>query len=249
MKIGVCSDIHSNLEALEAVLDDASHQGVTHCLCVGDQVGYNADPHACMERLRALPRLLCCVQGNHDYYAANQEELLQFNPIAKQAACWTREHLSLEDRQELARLPLVAHVPLPGPLGGLQVVHASLFQPEEWPYLVDTMSVLNCFRMLQADLCFLGHSHVPLAIVLRENGLEVRDCPEFSLKAGERYLINPGSVGQPRDNDPRAAYGILDVDAGHYQLRRVEYDLPLAQEKIRRAGLPERCAQRLALGQ
>ena len=189
MKIGVFSDIHSNLEALEAVLDDASHQGVTHCLCVGDQVGYNADPHACMERLRALPRLLCCVQGNHDYYAANQEELLQFNPIAKQAACWTREHLSLEDRQELARLPLVAHVPLPGPLGGLQVVHASLVQPEEWPYLMDTMSVLNCFRMLQADLCFLGHSHVPLAIVLRENGLEVRDCPEFSLKAGDEFFL------------------------------------------------------------
>ncbi len=248
MKIGVLSDIHSNWEALDAVLADAHDQGVEHFVCVGDQVGYNADPHACMERLRSL-KCLCCVQGNHDYYAANQEELLHFNPIAKAAACWTRDHLTEEDRQELAQLPLVAQVPLSGPLASFQVVHASLFQPEEWPYLMDTWSVMNCFRMLKDDLCFLGHSHVPLVFILRQDGVEAQDTPELPLKEGERYLINPGSVGQPRDDDPRAAYGILDTEARLYLLRRLEYDLPLAQEKIRRAGLPDRCALRLAVGQ
>ena len=248
MKIGVISDIHSNLEALDAVLDDARVQGVERYICVGDQVGYNADPHACMERIRSL-KCLCNVQGNHDYYAANQEELLHFNPIAKAAACWTRDHLTEQDRQELAQLPLVAHVPLPGSLQGCQVVHASLFQPEEWPYLMDAWSVMNCFRMLRANLCFLGHSHVPLAFVLQQDAIEAQEVTELPLKEGERYLINPGSVGQPRDDDPRAAYGILDTDARLYLLRRVEYDLPKAQEKIRKAGLPERCALRLASGQ
>ncbi len=239
MKYAVLGDVHANLEALEAVLKDAGLDGPDRFVSIGDIVGYNANPTECMDRMRAIGAR--AVQGNHDCYAAGEKSLEWFNPVAA-AMHWTRTQLSAEYRQRLAALPLVRQVE------DFTLVHSSLCAPEEWEYVFSPEEAAASMRLQQTALCFNGHSHQPVAFRMKGRVVEGFLYHTLRLGAGWKYLINVGSVGQPRDGDPRAAYVIYDDEAQTVSLRRVEYDVATAQAKIRAAGLPKSDAQRLAVG-
>jgi diadenosine tetraphosphatase ApaH/serine/threonine PP2A family protein phosphatase len=245
MRYAVVSDVHGNAEALQAVLADAEGQGVRDVLCLGDTVGYGAEPVACLEIVG--DRATAVVAGNHEHGAAGLMDLAWFNPAARAAAVWTRGCLGRDHHRYLARLPLLANV------GEASLVHASPDRPWEWEYLVSPEDGFSAFAAFGERLCFVGHSHVPAVWSLGSSG------PDFTgrfaawphrirLEAGRRYLINVGSVGQPRDRDPRAAYAIWDLDARLVTIRRVPYDTEAAARKILAAGLPAALAERLAGG-
>jgi predicted phosphodiesterase len=247
MKIAVLADIHANLEALQTVLAHAKAQGVTKYVCLGDIVGYNANPHECMEIVRGLD-LLGVVMGNHDAVACGRQSLFGFNPYAAMAAQWTRDHLTDEEQTWLAGLPFKQDILIDQPLTRFTIVHASLNQPETWEYVFDSHQANLSMQFQWMPLCFIGHTHAPVAYerslleTIAGNFDTLRFNPEH------KYLINCGSVGQPRDRDPRAAYVTYDLDQGTIQLHRLPYDLTTAQTKIIQAGLPEYCATRLASG-
>lgn len=240
MKYAVFGDVHANLEALEAVLADAGQRGAERYLCTGDLVGYNADPAACMDRLQKAGA--ACVQGNHDAFAASSEELSDFTAPARRSIEWTRLHLDLAHRQRLAALPLILGT------GDITLVHASLFRPEDWAYIFTAAEAAPGLMMQQTPVCFYGHTHRPAAFRMRNGRIEGFLHQKLILTPDSRYLINPGSIGQPRDGDPRAAYVLYDDDAQTVELRRVNYDMAAAQSKIRAAGLPAWNADRLAIG-
>jgi diadenosine tetraphosphatase ApaH/serine/threonine PP2A family protein phosphatase len=238
-KYAILGDIHSNWEALTAVLADAEQQGVTHYVCVGDLVGYNANPAECLERVRGLKCVT--VRGNHDHYCSNDERLEDFQPLAASVVGWTRRQLSEDDRGYLRNLPLVARAE------GFMLVHSTLDMPEKWGYVFDTLDADSHFNYQTASVCFYGHTHLP---VVFEKQHRVTRAPYAKLRVtlGKKYFFNVGSVGQPRDGDPRAAYVVYDLHTKEVDLRRVPYDIPKTQEKVRKAGLPERLAKRLEYG-
>lgn len=248
MKIGILADIHGNLEALEAVLSHACKEGVEKFVCLGDVVGYNANPHECVEIVRNLD-CLALVKGNHDYYAANDEIVRNFNPTACAAAKWTRENLTRDDRLWLRDMPLTADVLLAEPPVHFILVHGTLEHPQEWGYIIDNTSANTSMNFQWSQLCFFGHTHVPAVFEQTVTELMVHFPKRISIEGVNKYLINTGSVGQPRDHDPRASYGIYDVKNGTVDIHRVEYDILATQKKILKAGLPVRCAERLTLGQ
>ena len=239
MKIAILGDIHSNLEALETVLDDAEQQGVQQYCCVGDVVGYNANPRECLDRVRQLGAVI--VRGNHDHYCSHNESLRAFHPLAAEVVDWTRRVLTEEERDFLHRLPLIRLIDT------FTLVHSTLDNPEGWGYVFDGLEADSNFAYQSTSLCFYGHTHVPM---LFEKGDVVRAerYERVRLAMGRKYFINVGSIGQPRDGDPRAAYAIYDTTRNEVVLRRLLYDIEAAQQKIRAAGLPERLAARLAVG-
>ena len=239
MKYAILSDIHANLEALTAVLEDASEQGVTNYACTGDIVGYNADPKACLKIIRTLK--CTTVLGNHDYYAACSEPMELFTPAAQKSTLWTRKQLTHFDKKRLISLPLIADTE------DFTIVHSSLFNPDRWGYIHKKPAAEDHFKNQFNSVCFFGHTHVPLAFV-KGQPLEKRPYETLQIKPDYQYLINPGSVGQPRDRNPKAAYAIYDLDAQTVSLRRVRYDIETTQQKIRAAGLPFRNALRLTNG-
>lgn len=239
MKYAILGDIHANLEALTAVLEDAESQHATHYACTGDTVGYNADPKACLQMLRSLDGPV--VQGNHDYYAACNESMELFTPMAKKSIHWTRRRLSAFDRKYLRNLPMVADAE------NFTLVHSSLFNPTRWNYIFKLKAADANFRNQFSQVCFFGHTHVPLAFV-KGKETEVGFYETLRVRPGQHYLVNVGSVGQPRDNNPKAAYAIYDLEEQTITLRRVEYDIATTQKKIRAAGLPFRNALRLENG-
>jgi len=244
MRYGILSDIHGNLEALDAVLDRLSTAGVSSYLCLGDVVGYGADPNACCERVRALPGL--CVVGNHDLAAIGAFDLRWFNAYACAAAEWTERELRPENRSFLAALPEVAWGV------GFQLVHGSPIKPTTG-YVTDAFEATAALEAQKEPLCFVGHTHVPMAFSCRQGGLLCAAVPfrvgqAVLMEAGYQYLVNCGGVGQPRDGNPRAACGVYDTDAGTVELLRVSYDIAAAQAKMRAAGLPPILADRLAFG-
>lgn len=242
MKYALLGDIHSNLEALESVLADARSQGATHYACLGDIVGYNASPKECLETVRSLDNC-SVVQGNHDYYAGCEQEMAKFSPLAAEGIRWTRKQLSREERAYLANLPLTKEVET------FTIAHGSPCHPENWPYVMNSKLAQKAFRCQATRLCFVGHSHVPLLFRWADGELQSGRYSTLKIKPGDgKHIINIGSVGQPRDNDPRAAYVILDLLANTLQLRRVKYDIERAQSKIRATSLPERNAARIAKG-
>ena len=247
MKIGILADIHGNWEALSAVLEHASAEGVDRFVCLGDVVGYNANPHECVEKIRSLD-CLSIVKGNHDYYAANDEFMLGFNPQAFLAVKWTRENLTAEDRKWLEDLPMTGDVLLSEPPVHFSLVHGTLDNPPDWGYVLNDFYAGESMKQQWTQLCFFGHTHVPA--VYEQTMTELRGAfqEKIQLEDGCKYLVNVGSVGQPRDRDPRAAYGIYDVEQNLIVLHRVKYDIATAQEKIRAACLPGRCADRLEFG-
>ncbi len=239
MRFAIFGDIHANLEALQAVLADAEKQNCTHFVCLGDVVGYNADPHACVELIRELDCPV--VKGNHDEQAAMVEALDGFNPLAEEALNWTRENLTQEDKNWLRELRMVRQV------RDFTIVHATLDTPHKWGYVFNQLDAAASFSYQHTSVCFFGHTHAPRAYI-RDGSVIGLPLEKLKFEMGKKYFVNVGSVGQPRDGDWRSAYTIYDATRNFIELRRIEYDIDLAQDKIVEAGLPQRLADRLALG-
>ena len=239
MKFAVFGDIHANLEALEAVLSDAADQGCTRFTCIGDVVGYNADPREC---LRVVQQLDCpVVKGNHDEGASMDTEILGLNPLAQRALEWTREALTEPDKQWLRDLPFVRRV------GDFTIVHATLDSPSGWNYVTNKYDAMASFAYQFTPICFFGHTHAPCFFV-RDSAVRQEMGGTVRVEEGKKYFINVGSGGQPRDGDWRASYVVYDVHNQKVTFRRLKYDIQRAQEKILKAGLPEMLADRLVLG-
>jgi diadenosine tetraphosphatase ApaH/serine/threonine PP2A family protein phosphatase len=250
LRLLVISDIHANLEALEACLDAAPEFDQVYNL--GDIVGYGANPNEVTERSRELGSIF--VRGNHDKACSGLSNLDDFNPIAGLAALWTRQTLApghLEFLRELPQGPLT-------PMGGVQLVHGSPRDEDE--YLLMASDAYIQLAQATAPLIFFGHTHVQRCFLLEAGGsmgkslvpayksAKGKQTIKLELKANTKYMVNPGSIGQPRDNDPRAAFLLYDTDENSITFHRVPYDIERAQEKIIAAGLPERLAIRLAEG-
>lgn len=240
MRVAIISDLHGNQEALEACLADAGRTDELWCL--GDLVGYGAEPNECVRRVREAAAKT--VLGNHDAAAIDQLDLRLFGPYARASGHWTREQLDSDVREYLHSLPIEQRC------GDVLLVHATPASPEEWRYLFSTTFARMEFDAFSESVCFIGHSHVP--VIYEQAGDSMRGFNQdgrFSFKKGCRYIINVGSVGQPRDGDPRAAYVLFEPDAGWLEMRRVNYDVAAVQAKIRAAGLPEVLADRLSFGE
>lgn len=239
MRIALFGDIHANLEALEAVLADAATHEVTDFVCMGDVVGYNADPAACLEKIREMNCPV--VKGNHDEDASGDHSLDSMNPVAAAALAWTREQLSTEQRFWLSRLRMVRQV------ADFTVVHSTLDQPSNWNYVTNRFDAMSNFSFQFTQICFHGHTHVPRVYVKNS---KVQEIPAtlVEIDPNSKYFVNVGSVGQPRDGDWRACYAILDLVTKQLIFRRVEYDIVKTQQKIIAAGLPQMLADRIALG-
>jgi predicted phosphodiesterase len=241
----IISDLHANLEALDAVLRDSVGR-YDQAICCGDLVGYGADPNAVTDWVRANCAVV--VRGNHDRASTGQDDLEWFNPVARQAAVWTLEILSPENAQYIEDLPR-------GPISvdAFEVVHGSPFDEDE--YVIGTGEAGQAFNYLATRVAFFGHTHVQGGFIWNQSRVETimrmpptRRSESLVIDMECAYLINPGSVGQPRDGDPRASYAIFDDEARRVDYHRVEYDVAGAQKKIHDAGLPPILADRLSVG-
>ena len=239
----VLSDVHSNLEALEAVLADVARSGAAELLCLGDFVGYGASPNECLDRLR--PLLTAAVVGNHDVAVCGRSRLGDFTSNAAQAARWTGTVLSPENQAWLESLPYTLRH------GGALLVHASPAEPRAWRYVLSREEARVEFDGFEDDLCLIGHSHYPGAFRLdgRTGELVYGREAEVALAAGSRFLVNVPSVGQPRDGDARAGYLLWDDEAGRVRHVRVGYDVAGARQRILDAGLPRFLGERLQWGE
>jgi len=250
MRYAVLSDIHSNLEALTAVMDSLASEGIDRYLCLGDVVGYGAEPAACLARLQECDPVI--VGGNHDLACIGKLDPHWFNEAARAAVLWTRDQLSFTDLDYLRRLPLKTTE------GPLTLVHGTLNYPERFEYLVDVAQAVDSMMSCRTLMCLVGHTHLPVLIEydrtshritrLLTTAEELADVTFHDDAQQMRYLINPGSVGQPRDGDARASFAVIDMDRKRMSICRVAYDVATAQRKIRQAGLPEFLADRLAVG-
>jgi len=240
MRILILSDIHANLTALQAVLEDAGSFDAVWCL--GDLTGYGPDPNEVVSQVRKLPGLVC-LMGNHDAAVTGQIDLASFNKEARQAAQWTSKALSKENMDFLENLPEKQEI------NGITLAHGSPRNPI-WEYLLDTYTAAVNFTAFETDYAFVGHTHIPLCYIMNgKDRLEWRLLSAMDqLELGSRGILNPGSVGQPRDHDHRAAYAIYQPEISLWTSHRVDYNFTGVQERIRSHGLPKRHAQRLAEG-
>jgi diadenosine tetraphosphatase ApaH/serine/threonine PP2A family protein phosphatase len=241
VRYAILGDLHGNLEALEAALKRLRTLGIDRYLQVGDVVGYGADPGPCIQAMRDLDATV--VAGNHDWAVVGKLDVGFFNAYARIAVEWTRSVLSTDDLRWLERLPLRKSVD-----DDVEIVHATLDQPEVFDYIQSYFEAERSLNEMRAGICFNGHSHVPLTF-LRGRTLTHRQESRTVVPFGARALINVGSVGQPRDEDPRCAFGVYDSSTRTFELHRAEYDVDGSATKIRRAGLPAALAERLSLGQ
>ncbi|MBP5640043.1 MAG: metallophosphoesterase family protein [Victivallales bacterium] len=246
MKYAILGDIHGNLEALNTVLDFAKAEGAEKFICIGDVVGYNANPHECLKTIRELD-LLGLVKGNHDDYVSNGQETIGFNPMAAQAVEWTRDQMTKDDLAYLTALDYKKNIIIPG-YGRIEIVHATLDNPKGWGYIFDRYSAETSLAYQKFPICFVGHTHVPLMFDKFESTITGGFYDVIHLEPNHKYLINVGSVGQPHDGNPKASIAIFDSSEQTVTLTRLDYDLETTQQKILDAGLPERLATRLALG-
>jgi diadenosine tetraphosphatase ApaH/serine/threonine PP2A family protein phosphatase len=240
MKYAILSDIHSNLDALQVVLQHAEEQGCTHHVCLGDIVGYGPNPVECLELVRSLNCPV--VMGNHDEYCAGDMDMTGFNPMAAEAIKWTRQQLSEEQRTWLRNLKYFRGVE------SFTIVHATLDLPEKWAYVFDRLAAQASFNYQHTPVCFNGHTHVPVAFVRSPSGIHGGMYTKLKVEVGRKYFINVGSIGQPRDRNPKASYVIYDTDSNVIEIHRLDYDIGAVQAKIRDAGLPPSLAERLAVG-
>lgn len=239
MRFAIFSDIHSNLHALDAVLEDAELERCTHFVCLGDIVGYNANPAECLRRVRELDCPV--VKGNHDEQASMLEGSDVFNAMAEEAIQFSRQQLAEEEREWLRNLRLQRQV------RDFTIVHATLDTPHKWAYIFNQLDAAASFSYQHTTLCFIGHTHSPKAYI-RDGRVRVEPLDKLRIESGKKYLINVGSVGQPRDGNWKAAYCIYDSNNNDVELRRIPYDLEGAQQAVLEAGLPERLAERLGVG-
>ncbi len=263
-------DIHANLEALKAVLTDIKKQGVLQVACTGDIVGYAANPSECLKIVRNLNCPV--VMGNHDFYASTKERVDDFNLNAMNAILWTREQLSKEEKTWLSNLSKSVELRrasndgiansttkfAPNERKGEevnipQIVHSTIIEPERWCYILAVEKAEEALRRQEPKIVFFGHTHVPSLFSFNPTTKEFKyklPLPEglHQLENGWKHLINPGSVGQPRDKNSRASYAVFNEAKMTIQICRIEYDITTAQEKIKAVGLPVRNAERLSLG-
>lgn len=239
MRYAIFGDIHGNLEAMTAVREAMAGLAVDEYLCLGDVVGYGANPEECLRLVRELGALT--IAGNHDHAAIGMLDITYFNQYAHDAALWTRGQLSEDSRAWLAERPFVAH------LEGFSIVHGSLQAPELFNYVQTIKDAEFNFRLMDKPLLFLGHSHQPLAFFDTDPMTYTLE-PQIPIDSAVKTIVNVGSIGQPRDEDPRAAFCVYDEEKGEATIHRVEYDIKAAADKIVAAGLPQALALRLSLG-
>jgi predicted phosphodiesterase len=243
MRILVISDIHANLTAFERVLEDARNQW-EYVWCLGDVVGYGPDPNECVELLRTMPHL--CLAGNHDWAALNRLDIRTFNPDARRAVDWTRETLKPENIAWLEALPTTFVI------GSYTLAHGSPREPV-WEYILEPVIAEDNFDHFETPYCLVGHTHQPV-IYEQQSGRRGETsaiAPTYGRRRvlnGKRQIINPGSVGQPRDANPDAAYALLDVETNVWEHRRVQYNIPAVQARMRAIDMPERLIARLEHG-
>jgi predicted phosphodiesterase len=241
MRVAVVSDIHANAHALDIVLDDVDAARVDAIWCLGDVVGYGPKPNRCCAIVRE--RAALCLVGNHDLAVLGTVDIGEFNPEAAAATEWTRGALDDDSRAFLETLAPTAEEE------GVELFHASPLDPV-WDYVLTYEGALASLRLTSAPVVLVGHSHVPLAIALERETLAGGHAPggtDADLASG-RWLLNPGSIGQPRDGDPRAAWMLLDLDARRAEFRRLEYPVERTQAEMRERGLPEPLVERLEHG-
>ena len=242
MRILVISDIHANLTALEAVIEDAG--AVDTVWCLGDLVGYGPDPNESIELVRSLPKLVCLL-GNHDAAALGLIDIGSFNHDAQLSALWTQKKLTKENYLFLGNLKQVTYKE------NITLTHGSPKNPV-WEYIMDTYSATQNFKHFSTAICMVGHSHLPISFELNGSGNTVlkthKPDVQFTASLKNKVILNPVSVGQPRDHDPRASYAIFDDTSLTWTLHRVEYDIAEVQNRITQSGLPTRHAMRLAFG-
>jgi len=243
MRYAILADIHANLAAFTAVLDDIeSKGGVDEVWCLGDVVGYGPEPHQCIELLSQRNHI--CVAGNHDWAALGKIDTAYFNPAAAAACHWTAQQLSPEDRQYLEGLPLIIEK------GDFTLAHGSPREPI-WEYILSASSVIENMAYFQTQFCLVGHSHVPFVFEYDTGGgCFLRDFDDKAVitLAKNRLIINPGGVGQPRDGDPRASYAIYDSEAGSIIHYRIAYDVAATQARMTEYRLPVSLVKRLSYG-
>lgn len=240
MRIAIFGDIHSNLEALQAVLADAQSYQCTQFVCLGDIVGYNANPKECLDTIRALE---CpTVKGNHDELACMSSHPSNVSGLANEGIAYTRTQLTPDDVTWLDSLKFVRQV------RDFTAVHATLDTPHKWGYVLNQLDAGASFSYQHTQVCFFGHTHVPRAYIRDHQVHTIEHWANIAVEPGKKYFLNVGSVGQPRDGDWRASYAIFHVKERRIELRRLDYDLAGAQRKIIEAGLPPRLATRLGEG-
>jgi predicted phosphodiesterase len=232
MRLAIISDIHSNLEALSKALELIDEESVNEIVCLGDVVGYGADPNACIDLVRSRCRIV--LQGNHDAAAVDPVNAESFTRNAKIAAEWTRQQLSAENKQFLEKLPYLDRK------DGILFVHSSPYDPQSWYYVLSEEDLDAAFRSFSEQICFIGHSHFP--------GVFSEEGPVKLISRNIRCLVNVGSIGQPRDGNPKLSFGVFDTESWSYRNIRSDYPFQTAAEKILRVGLPRALADRLSLG-
>ncbi|OGW53695.1 MAG: hypothetical protein A2Y81_08710 [Nitrospirae bacterium RBG_13_43_8] len=240
MRYGIFSDIHGNLEAFEVAIGALLNERIDKFLCVGDIVGYGADPAECVKKTRSLNPVIVC--GNHDAASVGLTDIRYFNEVARQAVLWTQKNLSQKDMIFLKGLDLVyknQH---------LTLAHGTLHEPEEFHYMFDRNAAVATFGLMETQICFVGHSHVPGIFSYKGRHLSYLYREKVRISKGERMIVNVGSIGQPRDGDPRLCFCVYDTDNGSVELKKLSYDVAKTQKKIINAGLPCFLADRLSSG-
>lgn len=241
MRYGIFSDVHANLEALEAVVGAYKKESIDQYLCVGDIVGYAANPNECTEKIKIL--CMITVAGNHDWASVDLFSLDYFNKFAAEAILWTKRNLGDGNRYFLEALKLIYKNE------NLTLVHGTLNNPQDFDYMTDSYAAEDTFRLLETNICFVGHSHTAGAFIQNKDGqIHYQQDNLVKMQDGNKYVINVGSVGQPRDTNPSAAYCIYDTDRKEVQIKRIEYDIKTTQRKIIDAGLPQFLGDRLFWG-
>lgn len=240
MRYGIISDIHGNLEALEASINALKGESIDELLCIGDIVGYGANPSECITKIRELRPITVC--GNHDAACSGFIDIEYFNDSAKEAIIWTSINISLDEKEYLKKLPFSYKNRY------LEMAHGTLNSPEDFNYMIDSYAAKTTFECMNGRVCFVGHSHVPGMFTLKKDEIEYRERPSIKLSDYKKVIINAGSVGQPRDRDPRLSYVVYDTDKMIVEIKRKEYDIKKAEKKILDAGLSPFIAERLSKG-
>jgi diadenosine tetraphosphatase ApaH/serine/threonine PP2A family protein phosphatase len=240
MRYAILSDVHSNLEALEAVLHDVGIRKIEDVLFLGDAVGYGPNPNECIELLVENCKIL--LAGNHDWGVIGQTDITYFNEYARAAIEWTKDVLTEKSHKTLGSFPITEEIEK----GDMLLVHSTPKEPKEWHYLLTLWDAEINFHCFSNKFCFLGHSHYPFIIERLPSGELVTYKEAVAKGQSERYIMNVGSVGQPRDGDPRASYAIVDEEK--MEIIRVPYDIEAVQKKMKKAGLPALLIERLSKG-
>lgn len=242
MRYAIISDVHSNLEAFESVISEIRRESPAQILFLGDIVGYGPDPNECIEKIKEAADIVLI--GNHDHAAIGLTDVSYFNTYARAAIEWTMSQLNDRERSYLSELPMTGEFTS----DDIFLVHATPRRPQDWNYIFTMEDIIENFECFTRKICLLGHSHIPVVIAMDNSGRLGVLKDEVTIEEGHRYIINVGSVGQPRDGNPDAAYVIYDTQSSIVRIKRVSYDYHITQEKMKKAGLPDYLINRLATG-